>query len=49
MVKEYHGNMQNLQLTQVPIAKAEMLIREPVAEVFQAFVDPEITKKFYQE
>jgi uncharacterized protein YndB with AHSA1/START domain len=47
MVKEYNGNMQNLQLTQVPIAKAEMLIREPVAEVFQAFVDPEITKKFW--
>jgi len=32
--------MKNLQLTQVPIAKAEMLIRKPVAEVFEAFVDP---------
>jgi uncharacterized protein YndB with AHSA1/START domain len=39
--------MKNLQLTQVPIAKAEMLIRRPVAEVFEAFVDPEITKRFW--
>jgi uncharacterized protein YndB with AHSA1/START domain len=28
-------------------AKAEMLIRKPVAEVFEAFVDPEITSKFW--
>lgn len=28
-----------------PIAKAEMLIRRPVAEVFEAFVDPAITAK----
>ena len=39
--------MKNLQLTHVPIAKAEMLIRKPVAEVFEAFVDPEITRKFW--
>jgi uncharacterized protein YndB with AHSA1/START domain len=39
--------MENLQLTQAPIAKAEMLIRKPVAEVFEAFVDPEITRKFW--
>ncbi len=39
--------MANLQLTQAPIAKAEMLIRKPVAEVFAAFVDPEITCKFW--
>ena len=32
--------MGKLQLTQAPIAKAEMLIRKPVAEVFEAFVDP---------
>ena len=30
-----------------PIAKAEMLIRRPVAEVFEAFVDPAITSKFW--
>lgn len=28
-------------------AKAEMLIRRPVSEVFDAFVDPEITSKFW--
>lgn len=28
-------------------AKAEMLIRRPVAEVFEAFVDPAITAKFW--
>lgn len=28
-------------------AKAEMLIRKPVAEVFEAFVNPEITSKFW--
>src|SRR5215510_8830172 len=30
-----------------PVAKAEMLIRRPVSEVFQAFVDPAITTKFW--
>ncbi len=30
-----------------PIAKTEMLIRKPVAEVFEAFVDPAITSKFW--
>jgi uncharacterized protein YndB with AHSA1/START domain len=29
------------------VATAEMLIRKPVAEVFEAFVDPEITSKFW--
>jgi uncharacterized protein YndB with AHSA1/START domain len=29
------------------IAKAEMLIRKPVAEVFEAFINPEITSKFW--
>ena len=28
-------------------AKAELLIRRPVAEVFEAFVNPEITTKFW--
>jgi uncharacterized protein YndB with AHSA1/START domain len=35
------------QLTQAPIAKAEMQIRKPVAEVFEAFVDPAITSNFW--
>jgi uncharacterized protein YndB with AHSA1/START domain len=30
-----------------PVAKAEMLIRRPVAEVFAAFTDPAITSKFW--
>jgi uncharacterized protein YndB with AHSA1/START domain len=29
------------------IAKAEMLIRRPVVEVFEAFIDPAITTKFW--
>jgi uncharacterized protein YndB with AHSA1/START domain len=31
----------------VPIMKTGMLIRRPVAEVFEAFVDPDITSKFW--
>lgn len=30
-----------------PIAKVEMLIRQPVAEVFEAFVNPDITSRFW--
>ena len=29
------------------VVKAEMLIRRPVAEVFEAFVDPAVTTKFW--
>jgi uncharacterized protein YndB with AHSA1/START domain len=39
--------MDNLQLTQVPISKTGMLIRKPVAEVFEAFVNPDITTQFW--
>lgn len=39
--------MGNLQLKQVPIAKTSMLIRKPVADVFEAFVNPDITTKFW--
>lgn len=35
------------QLTHVPVAKTGMLIRKPAAEVFAAFIDPEITTKFW--
>lgn len=31
----------------MPSAKAELLIRRPVSEVFEAFVDPAITSKFW--
>jgi uncharacterized protein YndB with AHSA1/START domain len=34
-------------MTIQPVAKAEMLIRRPVGEVFRAFVDPGITSKFW--
>lgn len=34
-------------LSSMPSAKAEMLIRRPVSEVFEAFVDPAITSKFW--
>jgi uncharacterized protein YndB with AHSA1/START domain len=39
--------MNDLQFTHIPVAKAEMLIRKPVAEVFEAFINPEITTKFW--
>ena len=39
--------MEKLQLTQPPVAKTEMLIRRPPAEVFEAFIDPAITTRFW--
>jgi len=39
--------MNNPELTQPPVAKAAMLIRRPGAEVFEAFVDPAITSRFW--
>lgn len=36
-----------MEITQVPVAKAGLLIRRPVAEVFEAFIDPAITSKFW--
>ena len=39
--------MNNLQLTQMPVAIAEMLIRRPVAEVFEAFINPATPSKFW--
>jgi uncharacterized protein YndB with AHSA1/START domain len=37
----------DLVLTRVPVAKTGMLIRKPVADVFEAFINPEITTKFW--
>jgi uncharacterized protein YndB with AHSA1/START domain len=37
----------NLQLTKPPVVKTGMLIRKPAAEVFEAFVNPDITTKFW--
>ena len=39
--------MDDLQLSQAPITKTGMLIRKPVADVFEAFVNPDITTKFW--
>jgi hypothetical protein len=37
----------SMKLQHAPIAKAEMLIRRPPGEVFEAFVDPAITSRFW--
>ncbi|MBM7553013.1 SRPBCC family protein [Thalassobacillus pellis] len=34
-------------LNQSPIVQTDMLIRRPVGEVFEAFINPEITSKFW--
>ena len=39
--------MDNPQLSKVPVTNTAMLIRKPVAEVFEAFINPEITTKFW--
>lgn len=36
-----------MPLSTPPIARATMLIRRPVAEVFNAFVDPAVTTRFW--
>jgi uncharacterized protein YndB with AHSA1/START domain len=37
----------HLTLTQPPVAKMQMVIRRPVADVFEAFIDPAITTQFW--
>lgn len=34
-------------ITRPPVATTEMRIRRPVAEVFEAFIDPEVTTRFW--
>jgi uncharacterized protein YndB with AHSA1/START domain len=36
-----------MQLDQIPVVNADMLIRRPVADVFEAFIDPHITSRFW--
>jgi uncharacterized protein YndB with AHSA1/START domain len=36
-----------ITLNHVPVVKSEMLIRRPVEEVFEAFIDPDITTQFW--
>lgn len=43
----FTSGMNNLELTQPPSAKVAMLIRRPAAEVFEAFIDPAITSRFW--
>lgn len=35
------------EITKSPVAKTEMLIRRPVADVFEAFIDPAVTTNFW--
>ncbi len=39
--------MDDLHLEHTPVARTGMLIRRPVADVFEAFIDPGITTKFW--
>ena len=36
-----------LQLNQVPVTRTGMLIRKRVADVFEAFINPDITRRFW--
>ena len=36
-----------MALQTLPVVKAQMLIRKPIEEVFEAFVDPAVTTKFW--
>jgi uncharacterized protein YndB with AHSA1/START domain len=36
-----------ITLNENPVVKAEMLIRKPVSEVYEAFINPEVTTKFW--
>jgi len=40
-------SMNDLQLKQIPIARTGMIIRRPVADVFEAFIDPDVTTRFW--
>ena len=35
------------EITQAPVAETEMLIRRSVADVFEAFIDPDVTTNFW--
>ena len=39
--------MAKMQLTRIPAANTGMLVRKPVADVFEALVNPDITRKFW--
>jgi uncharacterized protein YndB with AHSA1/START domain len=39
--------MDDLRLTRAPVMSTGMLIRRPAADVFEAFVDPDVTTRFW--
>jgi uncharacterized protein YndB with AHSA1/START domain len=39
--------MRELELKSIPVMSTGMLVRRPVAEVFEALIDPAITTKFW--
>lgn len=39
--------MEDLQLKHIPVTRTAMLIRKPVADVFDAFVNPDVTTNFW--
>jgi uncharacterized protein YndB with AHSA1/START domain len=41
------GGRVDIQLTQLPVMQTGMLIRKPIADVFEAFVNPDITTQFW--
>jgi len=36
-----------MEIEKIPAVEAQMMIRKPVALVFQAFIDPQVTSKFW--
>ena len=46
-VNNKKGEYLMTHLEEISISKVEMLIRKPVKEVFEAFIDPSITTKFW--
>lgn len=36
-----------MTLESAPVARAQVMIRRPAAEVFEAFVDPGVTTRFW--
>jgi uncharacterized protein YndB with AHSA1/START domain len=40
-------SVDDLKLTHIPSVEVGMLVRKPPSEVFQAFVDPAITTRFW--
>ncbi len=41
------GNLPMLKLSRAPVVKAEMLIRKPAEDVFEAFANPDVTTQFW--